>query len=152
MIFAHSSAHSSPESTRVNLSHLAGTPDDPDPLVRHLRWRPGWSAATGGRLGSGDIESTDCMMRETGGLLLCCPHHVCSSFPILHSQDYTRLVADYQLPLTAADEIYTRVVKERLAGLDSWSHEGGGIFHSAVTKSHEPGRSMTTICPVLIKD
>ena len=70
MIFAHSS----PESIWVNLSHLAGTPDDPDPLVRHLRWRPGWSAATGGRLGSGDIESTDCMMRETGGLLLCCPH------------------------------------------------------------------------------
>ena len=36
------------------------------------------------------------------------------------SQDYARLVADYQLPLTAADEIYTRVVKERLAGLVPW--------------------------------
>ena len=38
---------------------------------------------------------------------------------IFMAQDYARLVADYQLPLTAADEIYTRVVKERLAGLDS---------------------------------
>ena len=82
-------------------------------------------------------------------LVACCPHHVWSSFPILwDSQDYARLVADYQLPLTASDEIYTRVVKERLAGLDSWSHEGAGIFHAGA-KSHEPGRSMTTIGPVL---
>ena len=34
-------------------------------------------------------------------------------------QDYARLVADYQLPLTAADEIYTRAVKGSLHGLEA---------------------------------
>ena len=45
-----------------------------------------------------------------------------ASFSFL--QEYARLVADYQLPLTAADEIYTRAIKDRMVGLDARCHGG----------------------------
>eukprot|EP00438_Fugacium_kawagutii_P012172 Skav205388 [mRNA] locus=scaffold1642:32578:33834:+ [translate_table: standard] len=64
----------------------------------------------------------------------------------LQLEDYARLVADYQLPLTAADEIYTRVAKERLAGLDSMDFQSllvkSGVLTTgtSVDKDDEMGR------------
>jgi len=65
----------------------------------------------------------------------------------LQLEDYARLVADYQLPLTAADEIYTRVVKERLAGLDLMDFQSvlvkSGVLATgtSVDKDDEMGRN-----------
>eukprot|EP00435_Cladocopium_sp_Y103_P011871 s4648_g3.t1 len=64
----------------------------------------------------------------------------------LQLEDYARLVADYQLPLTAADEIYTRVVKERLAGLDLMDFQSllvkSGVLATgtSINKDDEMGR------------
>ncbi|CAE7168956.1 Mpped1 [Symbiodinium pilosum] len=37
---------------------------------------------------------------------------------MLQLEDYARLVADYQLPLTASDEVYTRATRDHHGGLD----------------------------------
>ncbi|CAK8992279.1 unnamed protein product [Durusdinium trenchii] len=69
----------------------------------------------------------------------------------LQLEEYARLVADYQLPLTAADEIYTRAIKDRMVGLDMLDFQAllvkSGVLATgtSIEKDDEMGRNWRQI-------
>ncbi|CAE6941889.1 Mpped1 [Symbiodinium sp. CCMP2592] len=72
---------------------------------------------------------------------------------VLQLEDYARLVADYQLPLTASDEVYTRATREHPGGLDMLDFQSLLEKTSALStgtsieKDDEIGRLWRTVEP-----